>query len=152
VAPYDPSWPDVFADLAARIRAALGEVALSIEHVGSTSVPGLPAKPVIDIDLTVPDSRDEDAYRSALDAAAFPVLFRESALHEHRFARGDSPPANIHYAAAKVASAEQINAEGGRVMDYNQRQQPVIRDILDRMFRAHGLIDGPAGLVASMSR
>lgn len=149
--------------------AALGDVALSIEHVGSTSVPGLPAKPIIDIDLTVPDSRDEDAYRPALEAAGFLVLFREPVFHEHRFARSDSPPANIHiwspdcpeairhrmlrdwliahpeereqYAAAKFASAEQINAEGGRVMDYNQRKQPVIRDILERMFRAHGLID-----------
>lgn len=169
VVPYDPSWPAAFAELAARIRAALGEVALSIEHVGSTAVPGLPAKPIIDIDLTVPDSRDEDAYRPALDAAGFPVQFREPVFHEHRFARSDSPPANIHiwspdcpeairhrmlrdwliahpeerelYAAAKFASAEQINAEGGVVMDYNQRKQPVIRDILERMFRAHGLID-----------
>ncbi|MFY0567948.1 GrpB family protein [Archangium lansingense] len=74
VVPYDPAWPDAFEELAARIRAALGDVALSLEHVGSTSVPGLPAKPIIDIDLTVPDSRDEAAYRPALEAAGFPVL------------------------------------------------------------------------------
>ncbi|MCY1080661.1 GrpB family protein [Archangium lansingense] len=51
------------------------------------------------------------------------------------------PEEREQYAAAKFASAEQSNAECGRVMDYNQRKQPVIRDILERMFRAHGLID-----------
>ncbi|WP_375773780.1 hypothetical protein [Archangium gephyra] len=51
------------------------------------------------------------------------------------------PEDREQYAAAKFASAAQINAEGGRVMDYNQRKQPVLRDILERMFRAHGLID-----------
>jgi GrpB-like predicted nucleotidyltransferase (UPF0157 family) len=169
VVPYDPAWPAVFEELAARLRAALGGVALSIEHVGSTSVLGMPAKPIIDIDVTVPDSRDEAAYRPALEAAGFPVLFRERVFHEHRFARSDSPPANIHiwspdcpeairhrmlrdwliahpedrerYAAAKFVSAEQINAVGGWVMDYNLRKQPVIRGILERVFRAHGLID-----------
>ncbi|MFP2905159.1 GrpB family protein [Pyxidicoccus sp. 3LFB2] len=169
VVPYDPAWPAAFEALAARLRAALGDVALCIEHVGSTSVPGLPAKPVIDIDLTVPDSRDEESYRPALEAAGLPVLFRERVFHEHRFAHSDSPRANIHiwspdcpeairhrmlrdwllthpeerelYAAVKLASAEQINAEGGLVMDYNLRKQPVLRGILERMFRAQGLID-----------
>ena len=62
VVPADPAWPAQFAELRDRIRAALGDAALSIEHVGSTAVPGLPAKPVIDIDLTVADSADEAAY------------------------------------------------------------------------------------------
>ena len=57
----DPAWPDRFEELATRIRGALGDAALVVEHVGSTAVPGLPAKPVIDIDLTVADSADEAA-------------------------------------------------------------------------------------------
>ena len=58
----DPSWPAQFAELAARIREALGDRALAVEHVGSTSVPGLAAKPIIDIDVTVADPRDESSY------------------------------------------------------------------------------------------
>ncbi|MGD8833145.1 MAG: GrpB family protein, partial [Pseudomonadales bacterium] len=55
----DPSWPESFRRLADLIHNVLGELALEVEHVGSTSVPGLPAKPVIDIDLIVTDSSDE---------------------------------------------------------------------------------------------
>jgi GrpB-like predicted nucleotidyltransferase (UPF0157 family) len=55
----DPSWPAQFEVLADRIRKALGDRVLALEHVGSTSVPELPAKPIIDIDLTVIDSSDE---------------------------------------------------------------------------------------------
>ena len=62
----DPSWPESYRMLAAMITEALGDVALAVEHVGSTAVPGLPAKPVIDIDLTVADSRNERAYVPAL--------------------------------------------------------------------------------------
>jgi GrpB-like predicted nucleotidyltransferase (UPF0157 family) len=57
----DPSWPRAYARLAERIISALGDDALRIEHVGSTSVPGLAAKPVIDIDLIVEDSGNEQA-------------------------------------------------------------------------------------------
>jgi len=55
VVDYDPCWPDAFEELAARVREAVGDVALSVEHVGSTAVPGLPAKPVIDMDVVVRD-------------------------------------------------------------------------------------------------
>lgn len=81
---YDPSWPAAFTAFEARIRAALGDLALGVEHVGSTSVPGMPAKPVIDIDLTVADSSDEDAYVSKLEANGFELLIRESWWLEHR--------------------------------------------------------------------
>src|SRR6266404_9333247 len=63
---YDPEWPEQFAREADRIRFALGARALRIEHVGSTSVPGLAAKPVIDILLVVENSADEPAYVPAL--------------------------------------------------------------------------------------
>jgi GrpB-like predicted nucleotidyltransferase (UPF0157 family) len=55
VVEYDPHWPELFAELRGRLIAVLGDLALSIEHVGSTSVPGLPAKPTIDIDVVVAD-------------------------------------------------------------------------------------------------
>lgn len=53
IEPYDPAWPTQFASLGVRIRGELGERALRIDHVGSTSVPGLAAKPVIDIQISV---------------------------------------------------------------------------------------------------
>jgi GrpB-like predicted nucleotidyltransferase (UPF0157 family) len=58
VVDYDPHWPEVFETLRQRIWAALGDVALSVEHVGSTSVPGLAAKPIIDISIVVPERSD----------------------------------------------------------------------------------------------
>jgi GrpB-like predicted nucleotidyltransferase (UPF0157 family) len=73
----DPKWPSSFALLAQRIQTALGSRALAIEHVGSTSVPGLPAKDVIDVDLVVADPRDESDYVPALEEAGFQLLFRE---------------------------------------------------------------------------
>ena len=69
LAEYDPGWPGLFAREAARIRAVLGDIALRIEHVGSTSVPGLAAKPIIDILLVVPDSADEPSYLPPLESA-----------------------------------------------------------------------------------
>ena len=66
---YDPKWPHLFRREAAKIQAALGRNALRIEHVGSTSVPGLKAKPVIDVLLVVRASSDEHAYVPALQRA-----------------------------------------------------------------------------------
>lgn len=64
---YDPQWPHRFEEEAKRIRTVLGQHALCVEHVGSTSVPGLTAKPIIDIVLLVTDSGDETAYAPALE-------------------------------------------------------------------------------------
>lgn len=58
VVDYDPAWPEVFEQLRSRIGAVVGDVALSIEHVGSTAVPGLVAKPIIDLDVVVAGDRD----------------------------------------------------------------------------------------------
>jgi GrpB-like predicted nucleotidyltransferase (UPF0157 family) len=85
---YDPQWPELFAREAGRIRAALGDRALRIEHTGSTSVPGLAAKPIIDILLVVGDSAAEDAYVPALEAAGYVLRIRESNWYEHRMFKG----------------------------------------------------------------
>src|SRR4051794_14593328 len=69
VVPYDPAWPDRFQHECQKIRTAIGEQALRIEHVGSTSVAGLPAKPIIDILLVVADSANEVKYATALEGA-----------------------------------------------------------------------------------
>ena len=93
---YDPQWPELFAREADRIRAVLGDRALRIEHTGSTSVPGLAAKPVIDMLLVVTDSANEDAYVRNLQAAGYVLRIRESNWYEHRMFQGPDAEINLH--------------------------------------------------------
>src|SRR5213593_4704989 len=93
---YDPAWPGLFAREAERIRAALGDRAVLVEHTGSTSVPGLAAKPIIDITLAVSDSADEDAYAPALEAAGYVLRIREPDWYEHRVFKGPDTNVNVH--------------------------------------------------------
>jgi beta-N-acetylhexosaminidase len=93
---YDPSWPELYAREEERIRAALGERALLVEHVGSTSVPGLPAKPIVDIVLAVADSADEPSYVPALEGAGYVLRIREPEWFEHRVLKGTGTNVNLH--------------------------------------------------------
>ncbi|HEV8555251.1 MAG TPA: GrpB family protein [Actinophytocola sp.] len=81
---YNPDWPAWYAADEAAIRAALGDLVLRIEHTGSTSVPGLAAKPIIDILLVVPDSADEPAYVPSLERLGYTLRVREPDWYEHR--------------------------------------------------------------------
>ena len=96
LAEYDAEWPRLFEREAARIRGALGDTAVLVEHVGSTSVPGLAAKPVIDICLAVPDSSAEDSYVPQLEAAGYVLRIREPDWHEHRLFKGPDTNVNLH--------------------------------------------------------
>ncbi len=93
---YDPQWPELFTREADRIRDALGRRALRIEHAGSTSVPGLSAKPIIDMLLVVTGSADEDTYVPALEAARYLLRIRESNWYEHRMFTGPDTEINLH--------------------------------------------------------
>ena len=93
---YDPAWPLQFIRENERIKSTLGAKALSIEHVGSTSVPGLPAKPVIDILLVVERSADERSYLPALETAGYVLGIREPEWHEHRMFKGPDTNINLH--------------------------------------------------------
>jgi GrpB-like predicted nucleotidyltransferase (UPF0157 family) len=93
---YDPAWPALFAREAERIRGALGDRALLVEHAGSTSVPGLAAKPIIDIILAVEDSSDEASYAPPLQAAGYVLRIREPEWHEHRVFKGPDTNVNLH--------------------------------------------------------
>ncbi|HEX7304375.1 GrpB family protein [Lentzea sp.] len=94
---HNPEWARWYAVEEERIRGALGEVAVRVEHVGSTSVPGLAAKPLIDILLVVPDSDDEDAYVPALVRAGYYLRLRQHGWHEHRLLRRhEAPEVNLH--------------------------------------------------------
>ena len=165
----DPAWPWWYDDLAGRIRQALGWRAVQLEHVGSTSVPGLAAKPIIDIDLIVADPGREQDYVPALERAGFRLTIREPWRYGHRALVADDPRCNLHvfgfdspepvrhrifrdwlrgtpedrdrYAAAKHQAAAAANASGEHVMQYNARKQQVLRDIYHRAFLAAGLLD-----------
>lgn len=167
-----PTWASHFAVLGQQIRDALGDDrALALEHVGSTSVPGLPAKDVIDIDLVVADPDDEAAYLGRLEkAAGFVFYFRDLSpgSHQHRFFGRDGPPVwvNLHvygpgcpevarhcifrdwlranekdrdlYAQTKRNAMATSFGAGETMREYNARKEPVIREILDRAFKAEG--------------
>jgi GrpB-like predicted nucleotidyltransferase (UPF0157 family) len=96
IADYDPIWPHWFESAAFRIREALGDKVLQLDHVGSTSVRGLPAKPLIDINIVVADTTDEDAYVPPLEAIGYVLRIREPDWFEHRMLRGFDPPVNLH--------------------------------------------------------
>jgi GrpB-like predicted nucleotidyltransferase (UPF0157 family) len=104
LAPYDPAWPAQYDAEAAKIRAALGAGALVLEHVGSTSIPGISAKPILDILLAVADSSDEESYVPALTGQGYRLHIREPDWEQHRLMKGESPAVNLH--VYTVGSAE----------------------------------------------
>lgn len=105
---YDPAWPRLFQREADRIRWALGERALLVEHTGSTSVPGLAAKPIVDILLVVPDSSDEQQYVPALEAAGYVLRIREPDWYQHRVFKGPDTDVNLHVFSEGCAEVERI--------------------------------------------
>ncbi len=93
---YDPEWPRLYEREAERVQSTLGDRVLLIEHVGSTSVPGLAAKPKIDMLLVVANSADESAYVPALETAAYVLTIREPDWYEHRMFKGPDTDINLH--------------------------------------------------------
>jgi GrpB-like predicted nucleotidyltransferase (UPF0157 family) len=96
LAEYDPAWPGLYEREAARVRKTLGDRVLQLEHVGSTSVPGLAAKPVIDMILVVEDSGDEAAYVPDMESAGYVLWIREPDWFEHRLFKGPDTNVNLH--------------------------------------------------------
>jgi GrpB-like predicted nucleotidyltransferase (UPF0157 family) len=130
LADYDPGWPALFEREARRIRAALGDTVVRIEHTGSTSVPGLAAKPIIDITLIVPDSADEAAYVPQLGAEGYTLRIREPDWHQHRVLKGPDTDVNLH--VFSVGSVELERMVGFR--DW-LRTHPEDRDLYERTKR-----------------
>jgi GrpB-like predicted nucleotidyltransferase (UPF0157 family) len=96
IADYQPAWLEKFEVHAAVLAAALGRAALRIEHIGSTSVPGLAAKAIIDILVVVKDSADEASYLPMLEAADYSLRVREPDFHEHRMFRTRARDVHVH--------------------------------------------------------
>jgi GrpB-like predicted nucleotidyltransferase (UPF0157 family) len=161
VVPYDDRWPSDFARLSSIVRGALGDRVLGLQHIGSTSVPGLAAKPVIDADLTVADSADEAAYVPDLEAAGFSLRIREPDWEEHRLLTFEGPHTNLHVFSPgspelarhrlfrdwlrtheddRAAYAElktELGSRGFRDgMDYNNHKSELVYDIYERALAA----------------
>lgn len=157
IVPYDPQWPELFRRESDRIHTALGPRALRIEHAGSTSVPGLAAKPVIDIVLVVADSAEEYRYAPDLESSGYSLRIREPEWHQHRMFQGPDTDVNLHvfsqgcpeidrmltfrdwlrrnesdrelYSRAKLSLARQ---EWNDVQDYADAKTTVIQEIMAR--------------------
>ncbi|HSS92880.1 MAG TPA: GrpB family protein [Candidatus Dormibacteraeota bacterium] len=108
IADYDRAWPGLFEREAERIRSILGTRVVRIEHGGSTSVPRLPAKPIIDIVLEVPDSSDEAAYVADMEAAGYVLRIREQDWFEHRLFKGPDTDINLHTFSAGCPEVDRM--------------------------------------------
>jgi GrpB-like predicted nucleotidyltransferase (UPF0157 family) len=95
--PYDPAWPERFERERARIGSALGAMAMRIDHIGSTAVPGLVAKPIIDIDVSVTDADDDATYLPPLLEAGYLLRVREPG---HRMVRTPALDVHVHICTA----------------------------------------------------
>lgn len=125
---YDPRWPVVFDLAAARMRERLGHLDHRIEHVGSTSVPDLPAKPVIDVLLVVPDAADEASYVPALEELGFELVIREPEWYEHRVLRKDNldpsaDRANLHVFPAGCPEVDRMLLFRDRLREHRDDRQ-----------------------------
>jgi len=155
---YSSEWARTFEAEHDRIVSALGDLALEVHHAGSTSVPGLRAKPIIDIALVVPDITDEEAYVPPLEAIGYELRLREPEWFEHRLLRHEAPTVNLHvfpprcievdrmlafrdhlrvheedrrlYESTKAALSER---EWPTVQDYADAKDDVVADIMSRI-------------------
>jgi GrpB-like predicted nucleotidyltransferase (UPF0157 family) len=157
---YDPAWADRFDVIRGQLEETLGDLILGVEHVGSTSVPGLAAKPVIDIDLLVQDTEDESRYLPPLERAGYRLVLREPWWHGHRMLVGPAEDIHLHvwpdgapepvrhrlfrdwlrshpadrelYASAKRRLASDTVDRAG---DYSLSKNAVIDQIFERIFQ-----------------
>lgn len=155
---YDPQWPELFDAHAAAIAKALGDAALRIEHIGSTAVPGLGAKAIIDVLLVVANSADEPSYLPAMLAAGYDLRVREPDFHEHRMLR--TPARDVHIHVLTTGSPEIDRylvfrdrltklAKPVRIIDFGPNDTAQTRQTC----RSHGLdsFSGSNGLSSSSS-
>ncbi|MFC3998494.1 GrpB family protein [Nocardiopsis sediminis] len=108
VADYDVKWPYLFHREAGRIRQALGDSVLDLQHVGSTSVPGLTATPCVDLLLLVADPADEDAYLPPLAGAGYTLVDRDPGGDGRRLFKGPDVNIDLHVLGAGSGEADRM--------------------------------------------
>lgn len=143
IVPYKPSWPLEFQQIGSRLRAALGERALAIHHIGSTAVPGLAAKDVIDVQVTV-SSLYDTSLQPALEGVGF--LWREDIGRDHTPPGVTLPPPDLEKRYAKATDPARATHVHMRIEGrWNQRYPLLCRDYL----RSHA---GAANAYAEIKR
>jgi len=105
---YNQDWRSWFDEEASVLRSILADRVLALEHVGSTSVPGLAAKPIIDMALVVKQSSDEAAYVAPLQANGYILRIREPEWHEHRVLKGPHRNINLHVFSEGCAEVDRM--------------------------------------------
>jgi GrpB-like predicted nucleotidyltransferase (UPF0157 family) len=108
IAEYDPAWPELYEREATRVREVLGDRVVRLEHVGSTSVPTLPAKPIVDMALEVRDAAEEPSYVPDLEAAGYVLRIREPEWFEHRLFKGPDTNINLHAFSAGCEETDRM--------------------------------------------
>lgn len=141
VVDYDPEWPAGFERWRQALQSALGMIAHRIEHVGSTSVPGLAAKPIIDVQVSVPDLAGEQAYLPAMDRVGLQLRSRDD-LHRY-FRPFPGRPRDVHVHVCAVGSTWEH--EHLRFRDY-LRTHPRARDAYAQVKREAAVIWADDGL------
>jgi GrpB-like predicted nucleotidyltransferase (UPF0157 family) len=163
---YDPAWVDRFAAADSSLHEVLGGLIVDVEHVGSTSVPGLAAKPIIDIDLLLADTADESRYLPTLERLGYRLVLREPWWYGHRMLVSSAEDVHLHvwppgapepvrhklfrdwlrshpedrelYASTKRRIArDTVRCPG----DYNLAKNDVIDDIYARIFASTAEVD-----------
>jgi GrpB-like predicted nucleotidyltransferase (UPF0157 family) len=128
MADYDPQWPETYGRHERRIRAALGPAAVQVEHIGSTSVPGLAAKPIIDVLVTVEDITAEEDYLDQLLEAGYELRVREPG---HRMVRTAARDVHVHVVRVGDEAADEYLLFRDRL-----RADPEDRNLYERTKRA----------------
>ena len=103
IVPHNPNWLIQFNEQKSLIQNALSDIALSIEHIGSTAVAGLAAKPIIDIDLIIENPKDESSYIPQLEALGYELIIREPSWYQHRMLKLSNPMVNLHVFGKKLS-------------------------------------------------
>jgi GrpB-like predicted nucleotidyltransferase (UPF0157 family) len=178
IAAYSPEWPVLYETSKELIARALLGIALHIEHVGSTAVPNLVAKPIIDMDLIVDDPTREETYVPALAALGYVLTIRERTWYEHRMLRHDRPRINLHVfgrncpeharhilfrdwlrthpedCARYTRVKDEARIGVTNVRDYNRNKEAVVRDIYATIFdsRGWGAVSGSASAIEPRCR
>lgn len=163
---YDSSWPKTYANVASSIKKELGSIVQTIEHIGSTAIHGLAAKPWIDIDLTIDDPTNEEKYVPILEKMGYQLIVREPRFYEHRLFHLNNPRVNLHvfypdcpetirhllfrdwlrqspsdcqlYSNAKLEAVKDCSLD---LEKYHANKQRVVREIYAKIFNHLALID-----------
>ena len=125
IVPYDPAWPREFEAERKRLQAALGDRAVRIEHHGSTAVPGLAAKPIIDIQISVARLHPIDAYATPLGACGYVHVPHQDDAFCPFFHRPATWPHSHHIHVVQAGSAEERRTLAFR--DYLRRHPEAVR-------------------------